>query len=108
MTLEEAIIKTVRSLPPEKQEEVLRFADGLQRPSASRKVQSRDRKLELKWIQENRAAYSDRWVALEGDRLIAGDMDALKVFQAAKAEGIRTPFVVHMIPDEPLPFVPGW
>jgi hypothetical protein len=33
MSLEEAIMDKVRRLPPAKQEEVLRFADGLQRHS---------------------------------------------------------------------------
>ena len=32
MTIEEAIIEKVRALPPEKQEEVLKFADSLGTP----------------------------------------------------------------------------
>ena len=38
MSLEEAILDRVRHLPPAKQEEVLRFADGLQRQPALRPV----------------------------------------------------------------------
>ena len=34
MSLEEAILEKVRLLPPAKQEEVLRFADGLHRNAA--------------------------------------------------------------------------
>ena len=108
MSLEEAILDRVRSLPPAKQEEVLRFADGLQRTATARIVPSRDRAREMKWIDENRAAYADLWVALEGDRLIAAGIDPLKVFAAAKSEGIKVPFVVHVLPEDPLPFVPGW
>jgi len=59
-------------------------------------------------VKENRAAYADQWVAVEGDRLIAADADPLKVFTAAKAQGIRSPFVVHLLAEDPLPFVPGW
>ena len=108
MSLEEAILDKVRRLPPAKQEEVLRFADGLERNAASRRVPSRDRSSEMKWLDENRAAYADQWVGVEGDRLVAANEDPLKVFSAAKAEGIATPFVVHVLPEDPLPFVPGW
>jgi hypothetical protein len=108
MSLEEAILDRVRRLPPAKQEEVLRFADGLQHADTARIVPYRDRTREIKWIDANRSAYAGRWVAVEGDRLIAADSDALKVFAAAKSEGIQVPFVVHVLPEDPLPFVPGW
>jgi hypothetical protein len=108
MSLEEAILDKVRRLPPAKQEEVLRFADGLERNAASRRVPSRDRYSEMRWLDENRAAYADQWVAIEGGRLIAADVDPLHVFSAAKAAGIRTPFVVHVLPEDSLPFIPGW
>jgi Family of unknown function (DUF5678) len=108
MSLEEAILDKVRHLPQAKQEEVLRFADGLQRQSASRGVPSRDRATEMKWIARNRAAFADQWVSVEGDRLVAADTDAQKVFAAAKAEGIQSPFVVRILPEDVLPFVAGW
>jgi hypothetical protein len=108
MSLEEAILDKVRHLPPAKQEEVLRFADGLQRRPTLREVPARDRKREMKWIADNRATYAGQWVAVEGDRLVAAAMDARKVFSAAKAEGIAIPFVVHILPEDSLPFVPGW
>ena len=108
MSLEEAILDKVRRLPPAKQEEVLRFADGLERNATSRRVLSRDRSSEMKWLDENRAAYADQWVAVEGDRLIAANVDPLNVFSVAKAAGIQTPFVVHVLPEDSLPFVPGW
>ena len=63
---------------------------------------------EMDWIKENRAKYADQWVVVESDRLIAADADALKVFAAAKAAGIEVPFLVHVLPEDPLPFVPGW
>jgi hypothetical protein len=107
MSLEEAILERVRHLPPAKQEEVLRFADGLQQETAIRMVPSRDRAREMQWIARNRGDFADKWVAVEGDRLVAADVDAQKVFDAAKAEGIESPFVVH-IPREDLPFVAGW
>ena len=108
MSLEEAILDKVRRLPPAKQEEVLRFADVLQRGATARTAPSRDRTLEMKWIGENRAAYANQWVAVEGDRLVGAAPDPLKVFAAAKAQRIRSPFVVHVLPEEPLPFVPAF
>jgi len=108
MSLEEAILDKIRRLPPAKQQEVLRFADGLERNAAARSVPSRDRSSEMTWLDANRAAYADQWVAVEGDRLIAANADPLQVFSAAKAAGIQTPFVVHVLREDPLPFVPGW
>lgn len=108
MSLEEAILDKVRHLSQAKQEEVLRFADGLRRQDRTKSVPRRDRTKEMKWVAGNRAAFAGRWVAVEGDRLVAADEDAQKVFDAAKAEGIGSPFVVHILPEDPLPFVPGW
>jgi len=58
MSLEEAILDKVRHLPPAKQEEVLRFADGLQREPTPREVPARSRQREMKWIADNRSAYA--------------------------------------------------
>jgi hypothetical protein len=108
MSLEEAILDSVRRLPPAKQEVVLRFAEDLQHRAAARMVPSRDRTKEMKWIAENRSAYANQWVVVEGDRLIAADADGHKVFAAAKAAGVEVPFLLHVLPEDPLPFVPGW
>jgi hypothetical protein len=108
MNLEEAILDKIRHLPQAKQEEVLRFADGLQRQNASGPGQSRDRATERMWIEQNRAAFAGQWVAVEGIRLVAAGTDAQKVFTAAKSEGIESPFVVHILVEDSPPFVPGW
>jgi hypothetical protein len=107
MSLEKAILDRVRHLPPAKQEEVLRFADGLQRQPAARPIRTPGRTRETKWFRDNRSAYADQWVAVEGDRLIAAGVDARTVFAAAKAEDIESPFVVHILLEDSLPFVPG-
>ena len=52
----------------------------------------------MEWVKENRANYADQWVVVKGDRLIA----------TAKAAGVDIPFLIHVLPDEPLPFIPGW
>ncbi|MGO9256733.1 MAG: DUF5678 domain-containing protein [Bryobacteraceae bacterium] len=107
MSLEEAILDKVRRLPPEKQEEVLRFVDGLEHRPVTKRVPLLDLTREMKWIAEHRAEYPDQWVSVEGDRLIAAEPDGLKVYQAAKAEGIESPFIVHILPEDPLPFGPS-
>jgi hypothetical protein len=108
MSLEEAILDKVRRLPPAKQEELLRFADVLERQPPTKRVPSRDRSREMAWVQSNRAKYADQWVVVEGDHLVAANADAHAVFTAAKAAGIEVPFLVHVLPEDPLPFIPGW
>lgn len=108
MSLEDAILDNVRRLPPAKQEEVLRFAVGLQYAAEPRLATPLDRTKEMKWIDENRAAYRGQWVAVEGDRLVAAGLDPLEVFSAAKVDGVHIPFVVHVLTEDPNPFVPGW
>ena len=108
MSLEEAILDTVRRLPLSKQEQVLQFAAVLHQQPVLRTVPSRDRQREMNWIQENRARYANQWVVVDGDRLIAADVDGHRAFTAAKAAGIEVPFLVHLLPEDSLPFVPGW
>jgi hypothetical protein len=108
VSLEEVILDRVRRLPPAKQEQVLRFADELQQEGNLRFVPSRDRSREMRWIRDNRAEFAGQWVVVEGDRLIAADADGHKAFASAKAAGVDTPFLVHVLPPDELPFVPGW
>jgi hypothetical protein len=110
VSIEEAILEKVRQLSPEAQERLLEYVESLQtRPPLPkiRKVPYLDREREMKWLRENRSKYPDQWVAVEGDRLILADPDAMKVYKAAKAEGIESPFVSHIVPDDDLPFG-GW
>lgn len=108
MSLEEAILDKARRLPLAKQEEVLRFADDLQQRTPARFVPSRDRSREIEWPRANRPKYADQWVVVEGDRLIAADADALKAYAAAAAAGIDVPFLIHVLPEDEVPFVPAW
>jgi hypothetical protein len=109
MTLDEQILEELGHLSTEKKQQVLqrieelrRVADGLEQRREFEMAEER------RWIKENRERYLNLWVALDGSRLIAADSDALKVYAAAKAEGVQAPFVVHLVPEDKLPFVPGW
>jgi hypothetical protein len=107
VNLEEAILEKVRRLPPAKQEEVLRFVSRLLLPPTGT-VPYRHRSREIEWLKENRAKYANQWVVVDGDRLIAADADGHKAYTAAIAAGIEVPFLIHILPEDPLPFVPCW
>ena len=53
-----------------------------------------------KWLEENGEKYMNKWVCLEGDRLIVVDDDGRTVYQKAKEAGIEIPFIHHIV-EEP-------
>ena len=53
-----------------------------------------------KWLDENSGKYMNKWVCLEGDKLIAVDDDGRTVYQTAKEAGIEVPFIHHIV-EEP-------
>jgi len=61
---------------------------------------------ELSWLETNRGQYAGRWVALEGNALLAVGDSAREVYAAiARHEG--TPLVTRVEPEEQVPFA-GW
>jgi len=51
---------------------------------------------ELAWRREHGdelRAFAGEWVALEGNRIVAHGPDAVRVVTAARAQGIRVPYV---------------
>ena len=66
-----------------------------------------DRSREMAWIAAHQEEYAGQWVLLDGDRLIASGDDPLPFKEIARAEGIETPFIVHM-PKETGPSMAGW
>jgi len=107
MSLEEAILETVRTLPESDQQKVLGFAEALNSRPRIRKGRHWDGQKEIEWVARNRDAYMNMWVSLDGDRLVAADPDdAIKVYEAAKAQGVEIPFVKHIVPEEP--HTSGW
>lgn len=63
---------------------------------------------ERAWIEENRDEYLGQWVALDGDRLLAHGTDARRVYLAARAAGVRAPFLERVAPKEDGAFWGGW
>ena len=56
----------------------------------------------LRWIAAHKAEYAGRWVALDGDRLIAAAETEREVINAARVDGAYLPLVVYMPnPEDP-------
>lgn len=86
----------------------MRLVRDLRQPPRATRVPMRDRSREMRWVEDNRKAYADKWVAIEGDRLIMAGDDAVEVYEAAKSQSIEVPFVVHMPSDDDAPFAGTW
>jgi len=61
---------------------------------------------ELRWLALNRERYAGRWVALDGDQLLAVGDSAREVY-AAIANHRRTPLVTRVEPEDGVYFA-GW
>jgi hypothetical protein len=70
-----------------------------------RAQRDREYRQELRWLAENRHRFSGRWIALEGDRLLAAGDTSREVFLQV-ANRPRPPLVIR-IDEEDLPFA-GW
>ena len=70
-----------------------------------RMQRDRESRQELRWLAENRRRFSGRWIALEGDQLLAVGNTAKQVFLQV-ADRPRPPLVIR-IDDRDLPFA-GW
>lgn len=109
----EQAIEIIRALPVEdydKLREVIAEEEQSKQLKVSKKIQlARDierYKKTQKWLAENREKYINQWVCLYGNELIAHGTDALKVDAEAKAKGIESPFLEHIV-EEKYPFG-GW
>jgi predicted DNA-binding antitoxin AbrB/MazE fold protein len=62
------------------------------------------------WLRQNRDKYRGQWIVLDQDRLIGhtANPEALKaIFDQARAEGVRAPFV-QFINEDPEPIWMMW
>lgn len=130
--IQAALLARLETLSPERQRQVLDFAEflsereekanGQPTPQAEAKPVHQDRvrhrqpgedwpdtecARELQWLKENWEQYLGQWVALDGSRLISHGPDGRRVFQDARAAGVRAPFVVQ-VEDPYKPQMGGW
>ena len=106
----EQVTNIIRAMP-------LEDLDELSEVIAAEKQVKREKKEKLnwrlerykkarKWLDENSEKYMNKWVCLEGDKLIAVDDDGRTIYQIAIEAGIEIPFIHHIV-DESMPFG-GW
>ena len=112
-TGEQQILESIRALPPEMRERVIRAAitendkrtwrNGSDDEVAEQNARFREAQ---KWIDAHKDEYDGKWVCLHGDQLIAHGSDGVEVYREAKAKGIKFPFIERIKAVE-LPFG-GW
>ncbi|MFN0121359.1 MAG: DUF5678 domain-containing protein, partial [Blastocatellia bacterium] len=59
-------------------------------------VPYKDRTREFEWLAQNANAYAGKWVALEGDQLIACGDDGVRVLREAREKGIDRPLLMQV------------
>lgn len=62
---------------------------------------------EMEWLRSHWREYVDRWVVLDGDRLVAESASAREAAEKARAIGFSAPFIIHVTEPSDLPFG-GW
>jgi len=100
------IKEEMKSLPPEELQEVRELADSLLSEPTSL-AEPLDSTSEQRWLAEHGRDYAGKWVALDGDRLLAQGENAREVYAAVRDSGVRLPLVVRVSPPDQLPFG-GW
>lgn len=111
----EQAIEIIKALPPEDFRRLDEWIEEQKR--LDEKAQQKKRKLEAeleqykkarKWLDENSEQYMNKWVCLEGDKLIAVDEDGRIVYQKAKEAGIESPFLHHIVEEPKFYFGGGY
>ncbi len=107
----EQVTSMIRALPLEDLSKVREILDKEENNKREKKAKS-DWRLERykkarKWLDENSQEYLGKWVCLEGDELIANGADALEVHRIAIEQGIKSPFLHHIV-EEPELYMGGW
>lgn len=113
MTSLEQMIEAAKHLPPQDRRSLQEWLAQQEQRDVEEQQKAARLQHELEqyqrakqWIAEHRAKYLGQWVALEGDQLISHSLDAKQVYVAAKASGIRSPFIVQII-EEPTHYSGG-
>ena len=106
----EQIIDEVRALSPGEKSKLRQALDReleQQAPAQSSRPGYPTNEQERAWIKAHRDEYLGQWVALDGDHLVAHGTDAKKVYEEAREQGIKAPYLVHVTPKVEA-YVGGW
>jgi len=106
----EQVTSMIRALPLEDLDKLSKVIDEAKQAKREKKEMVNWRleryKKARKWLDQHEAEYMNKWVCLEGDKLIAIDDDGRTVYQTAIEAGIETPFIHHIV-EEPKFFAGG-
>jgi len=102
----EQILEEAGKLPAEEQRR-LRAALNALDPNGDTQPTYKTNEQERAWINAHRDEYLGQWVALDGDHLIAHGADARTVYQAARAQGVKIPYIDRVEPQVKA-FMGGW
>ncbi len=108
----EKILEDITSLPNTEQKRLRQLLND--QPAALKKeplgkfvdpIPVPDPRPAMQWLHDHSNEYEEQWVALDGDRLIAHDTEAKKVFAAADADGTYLPMITFIEAKPERPFV---
>jgi len=102
----EQILEEAKKLPLEEQRRLRAALNALESNGDTRPAYKTNEQ-ERSWINAHRDEYLDQWVALDGDRLLAHGNDAKEVYDEAREQGIRAPYLERVSPKQEA-FIGGW
>jgi hypothetical protein len=71
------------------------------------RVPSRDRSAEMAWASSPDTQFFGKWVVLEGRQVVASGSNAKQRYDDVRAQGLSSPFLIFVSPDEQAPFAGG-
>ncbi len=90
----EQVIKDAYTLPPDEKRKLI---EAIDRDLRNAEAFDKHRQ-EITWIEQHRDEYLGQWVALDGNRLLAHGTNAKEVADAARAAGVKAPFLERVEP----------
>jgi len=106
MSTLQQILEEAMKLPPEDRLRLRAALDQLEANGDAAHTY-RNNEQERAWIEAHREQYLNQWVALDGDRLVAHGMDAKRVYDEAREQGIISPYLERVSPKQEA-FIGGW
>jgi hypothetical protein len=77
-------------------------------PPVSRSAPVRNRSAEMAWAARPDPQFLNKWVVLEGDRVVASGPDAKQLYDEVREKGLPSPFLIFVSSADREPFAGGW
>lgn len=103
----ESVLAQAQQLPwLDRQRLRQQLAEGEAPPpkAGAKHVPWKDRSREYRWLRKQAREYVGKWVALEGDQLVAAGTSAVAVRDAAVAAGVERPLILQVEDPDGPPF----